>query len=171
MSTKSEKLNAAMEKQEQAQAGLEKARKRVRGLVAAEQVRADPACMEVEKKIKALKTRQHRQRLLISRKRFSLRKKQEKIQQIERELAPIIKAEVAAGEELAALEKQLDAAQQKVADDVKFAGIDYGDTNRGFADFHATRKTLSTMMAAAGMGQRSRQAHMRHRDPRLTANT
>ena len=33
------------------------------------------------------------------------------------------------------------------------------------------RKTLSTMMAAAGMSQRARQAHMRHTDPRLTENT
>ena len=33
------------------------------------------------------------------------------------------------------------------------------------------RVTLATMMAAAGVSQRTRQAHMRHTDPRLTDNT
>ncbi len=52
--------------------------------------------------------------------------------------------------------------------DLKFAGIEYGTRATGYADFHALRKSLSTMMAAAGMSQRARQAHMRHTDPRLT---
>ena len=55
--------------------------------------------------------------------------------------------------------------------DLKFAGIDPGTQAIGFVDFHALRKTLSTMMAAAGMSQRVRQAQMRHTDPRLTDNT
>ena len=38
-------------------------------------------------------------------------------------------------------------------------------------DLHAQRKTPSTMLAAAGISQRVRQAHMRHTDPRLTENT
>ncbi len=52
--------------------------------------------------------------------------------------------------------------------DLKLAGIEYGDQASGYVDFHAIRKTLSTMMARAGMSQRVRQAHMRHTDPRLT---
>ncbi|MEM6260203.1 MAG: tyrosine-type recombinase/integrase [Planctomycetota bacterium] len=55
--------------------------------------------------------------------------------------------------------------------DLKFAGIDYGNQATGYADLHAMRKSLSTMMAAAGMSQRARQAHMRHTDPRLTEVT
>ncbi len=55
--------------------------------------------------------------------------------------------------------------------DLKYAGVEYGNRTIGYADFHALRKTLSTMMAAAGMSQRVRQAHMRHTDPRLTECT
>ena len=55
--------------------------------------------------------------------------------------------------------------------DLRFAGIDPGTQATGFIDFHSLRKTLSTMMAAAGMSQRARQAHMRHTDPRLTEGT
>jgi integrase len=55
--------------------------------------------------------------------------------------------------------------------DLKFAGIEYGSQAMGYADLHAMRKSLSTMMAAAGMSQRARQAHMRHLDPRLTEAT
>jgi hypothetical protein len=55
--------------------------------------------------------------------------------------------------------------------DLKLAGIDKGDETSGIVDFHALRKTLGTMMAAAGMSQRARQAHMRHTDPRLTEST
>ncbi|MCC6428616.1 MAG: hypothetical protein IT435_17580 [Phycisphaerales bacterium] len=38
-------------------------------------------------------------------------------------------------------------------------------------DFHSLRMTLSTMMAVYGMSQRSRQAQMRHSDPKLTEIT
>lgn len=55
--------------------------------------------------------------------------------------------------------------------DLRLAGIAPGDATTGFVDFHALRKTLSTTMAAAGMSQRTRQAHMRHTDPRLTEGT
>lgn len=55
--------------------------------------------------------------------------------------------------------------------DLKLAEIEYGNRTIGYADFHALRSTLSTMMAAAGMSQRARQAHMRHTDPRLTEVT
>jgi integrase len=55
--------------------------------------------------------------------------------------------------------------------DLKYAGIDPGTRAMGFVDFHSLRKSLSTMMAAAGMSQRARQAHMRHTDPRLTEST
>ncbi len=55
--------------------------------------------------------------------------------------------------------------------DLKLAGIDPGNAATRFVDFHALRMTLSTMMAAGDMSQRSRQAHMRHTDPRLTENT
>lgn len=55
--------------------------------------------------------------------------------------------------------------------DLKLAGIDPGDNQVGFVDFHSLRMTLSTMMATAGMSQRSRQSHMRHTDPRLTETT
>lgn len=55
--------------------------------------------------------------------------------------------------------------------DLQMAGIDYGDQEIGFVDFHSMRKSMGTMMAVAGMSPRTRQAHMRHRDPRLTENT
>jgi integrase len=55
--------------------------------------------------------------------------------------------------------------------DLEKAGIDPGNAETGFVDFHALRKSLGTMMAVAGMSQRSRQSHMRHTDPRLTENT
>jgi len=54
---------------------------------------------------------------------------------------------------------------------LKLAGIDPGTRATGFVDFHALRKTLSTVMAVGRMSRRSRQAHIRHTDPRLTENT
>lgn len=41
---------------------------------------------------------------------------------------------------------------------LRFAGIDPGSEADGFIDLHALRKTLSTMMAVAGLNQRVRQA-------------
>lgn len=55
--------------------------------------------------------------------------------------------------------------------DLKLAEIDYGDKIKGFADFHALRTSLNTMMAVSGMNTRMRQAQMRHTDPRLTEIT
>lgn len=55
--------------------------------------------------------------------------------------------------------------------DLRLADIDPGDATVGFVDFHSLRMSLSTMMAAHGMSQRSRQAQMRHTDPRLTEVT
>jgi len=55
--------------------------------------------------------------------------------------------------------------------DLKLAGIDPGNRESGFIDFHALRKTLGTIMAASGLSPRMRQTHMRHTDPRLTENT
>lgn len=55
--------------------------------------------------------------------------------------------------------------------DLAWAGIDAGDRIRGFIDLHSLRMTLNTLMASHGMTQRSRQAQMRHSDPRLTEVT
>ncbi len=55
--------------------------------------------------------------------------------------------------------------------DLKFAGIEYGDDEIGFADLHAQRKTMNTMLASQGMESRIRQAQLRHTDPRLTEGT
>ena len=55
--------------------------------------------------------------------------------------------------------------------DLKFAGIEYGDDEIGFADLHAQRKTMNTMLASQGMDSRTRQAQLRHTDPRLTEGT
>ena len=55
--------------------------------------------------------------------------------------------------------------------DLAFAGIDYGSKEIGFADLHALRMSLNTMLAAQGVKSRSRQAHLRHTDPRLTEVT
>ena len=55
--------------------------------------------------------------------------------------------------------------------DLKFAGIEYGDAQIGYADLHAQRMSLSTAMAVRKLSPRVRQAHMRHTDPRLTDNT
>jgi len=55
--------------------------------------------------------------------------------------------------------------------DLAFAGIDYGNKEIGFADLHAMRMSLNMMLAAQGVKSRSRQAHLRHTDPRLTEVT
>ena len=55
--------------------------------------------------------------------------------------------------------------------DLKFAQIEDVDEMGRYVDFHALRLTCNTMLAAAGISHRVRQAHMRHTDPRLTANT
>ena len=55
--------------------------------------------------------------------------------------------------------------------DLAFAEIDYGNKEIGFADLHALRMSLNTMLASQGVKSRSRQAHLRHTDPRLTENT
>ena len=55
--------------------------------------------------------------------------------------------------------------------DLKFAGIDYGDQEIGFADLHAQRTTMNTMLASQGIDARTRQAQLRHMDPRLTEVT
>jgi hypothetical protein len=55
--------------------------------------------------------------------------------------------------------------------DLAFAGINYGNREIGFADLHSMRMTLNTMLAAQGVNSRSRQAQLRHNDPRLTEIT
>ena len=55
--------------------------------------------------------------------------------------------------------------------DLKLAGIEYGDQFMGYADLHASRKSINTKMAVEGVTLRIRQAHMRHTDPRLTSLT
>ncbi|MFP4052598.1 MAG: tyrosine-type recombinase/integrase [Phycisphaerae bacterium] len=55
--------------------------------------------------------------------------------------------------------------------DLELAGIPYGDAEIGFVDLHAQRMALGTHMAVNGVSQRVRQAHMRHKDPRLTEMT
>ena len=55
--------------------------------------------------------------------------------------------------------------------DLAQAGIAYEVAGKGVVDFHALRKTYSTLLAAAQVPQRIRQAAMRHADPRLTETT
>ena len=55
--------------------------------------------------------------------------------------------------------------------DLAFAGIAYQVAGKGFIDFHALRKTCSTLMAAANVPARIRQAVMRHSSPELTETT
>ena len=55
--------------------------------------------------------------------------------------------------------------------DLKFAGIEYGDKDIGFADLHSARKSLNAMLANHGVDGRVRQAQLRHTDPRLTEGT
>ena len=55
--------------------------------------------------------------------------------------------------------------------DLAFAGIAYEVAGKGFIDFHALRKTCSTLMAAANVPARIRQAVMRHSSPELTETT
>ena len=55
--------------------------------------------------------------------------------------------------------------------DLKFAGIEYGDVQIGFADLHAQRKTLNMLLASAKVDPRTRQSQLRHTDPRLTEMT
>lgn len=53
--------------------------------------------------------------------------------------------------------------------DLKAARVEF-NTEAGLADLHAMRKALGTMLATHGVGQRIAQSHLRHTDPRLTAN-
>ena len=55
--------------------------------------------------------------------------------------------------------------------DLAFAGIAYEVAGKGFVDFHALRKTCSTLMAAANVPARIRQALRRHSTPELTETT
>jgi len=55
--------------------------------------------------------------------------------------------------------------------DLAFAGVEYGNAEIGYADLHAQRKTLNTMLASHKVDSRARQAQLRHTDPRLTENT
>ena len=55
--------------------------------------------------------------------------------------------------------------------DLAAAGISYRIAGKGLVAFHALRKTYSTLLAAAQVPQRIRQAAMRHADPRLTETT
>ena len=52
--------------------------------------------------------------------------------------------------------------------DLELAGVPYVDEQGRYADFHAMRTSLNTEMASRGIGQRIRQSHLRHTDPRLT---
>lgn len=61
-------------------------------------------------------------------------------------------------------------SMKALAADLKLAGIDPGTRATGFVDFHSLRMTCSTLMAVAGMTSRTRQAQMRHSDPKLTEN-
>ena len=55
--------------------------------------------------------------------------------------------------------------------DLRRAGIPYDSAGRGVVDFHALRKTCSTLMAAANLPARIRQSAMRHSTPDLTETT
>jgi integrase len=55
--------------------------------------------------------------------------------------------------------------------DLAFAGIEYGNADIGFADLHAQRTTMNTMLASQGIDSRTRQSQLRHTDPRLTEGT
>ena len=55
--------------------------------------------------------------------------------------------------------------------DLRLAGIADVDAKGLYADFHALRGSLNTMMLSAGIPLRIAQTHMRHKDPRLTAST
>ena len=55
--------------------------------------------------------------------------------------------------------------------DLRRAGIPYDSAGRGVVDFHALRKTYSTLMAAANLPARIRQSAMRHSTPDLTETT
>jgi integrase len=55
--------------------------------------------------------------------------------------------------------------------DLAFAGIEYGNQEIGYADLHAQRKTLNHLLAEHGVSPRTRQAQLRHSDPRLTELT
>ncbi|MCH8854109.1 MAG: tyrosine-type recombinase/integrase [Planctomycetes bacterium] len=52
--------------------------------------------------------------------------------------------------------------------DLIVAGIPF-ETRDGRVDLHSMRKSVNTYLAAHGVPQRIAQAHMRHKDPRLTA--
>jgi integrase len=55
--------------------------------------------------------------------------------------------------------------------DLAAAGIQYKDNEGRFADFHALRKTFSTLLAVVGIAERVRMELNRHSDLRLTAHT
>ena len=55
--------------------------------------------------------------------------------------------------------------------DLASAGIQYVDNQGRFADFHALRKTFSTLLAVVGIAERVRMELNRHSDPKLTAHT
>ena len=52
--------------------------------------------------------------------------------------------------------------------DLAFAGINYGNAKDGYADLHAQRKSLNTLLASHKVDSRTRQSQLRHTDPRLT---
>lgn len=54
--------------------------------------------------------------------------------------------------------------------DLKLAGIPF-ETETGRVDLHSMRKSVATYLATHGVTPRVAQAHMRHKDPRLTAGT
>ena len=55
--------------------------------------------------------------------------------------------------------------------DLARAGIDRGSRETGLADLHAMRMTLNNPLAADGVAPRSRQAQLRHADPKRTGVT
>ena len=55
--------------------------------------------------------------------------------------------------------------------DLAHARIDYGTKEIGFADLHSMRMTLNNLLAASKVGSRTRQAQLRHTDPKLTEVT
>ncbi len=62
-----------------------------------------------------------------------------------------------------------DSRMDRFRKGLEAAGIPYVDDKGEFADFHALRNTLATMLTLAGVSQRVVMELMRHSDMRLTA--
>jgi len=107
-------LDAALKKAAKAREELENRRRKVRDLLAAEELAGDKQYAKVAKQIEVLKDQLHKHRIRMSRKRFSVRTRERALEEVRKALAKMQETEQSLAGKLEGLEKQQNEIKDKI---------------------------------------------------------